>query len=209
MKVAITTFATGHYKVRQQALLQTAKQYAPHIPLFAYYDFNEIGSPDHAINPYAFKVYCMEAVRNKGFDIVIWLDAPVFLLRPIDEWVEEIKKVGVYLQEGGFKVGQWANDRSLAHFNLTRDEAITLPNIHAQILAFDFSNPKAQAFFEEWKHCCAIGLFKGQWNNHNKTESQDPRCLGHRHDQTCLELLANKRNIPLQKPVLSKYFGAK
>jgi hypothetical protein len=53
-------------------------------------------------------------------------------------------------------------------------------------------------FLDELFKCSAAGLFIGQWNNKTKTESKDDRCLGHRHDQTCIELLAYKLDIKKQ-----------
>jgi hypothetical protein len=209
MRIAITTFATGSYIQRQKSLLQSIKQYAPHIDFYPYYDFKEIGSPEHKENPYAFKVYCIQKVRNMGYEIVIWLDAPIFLMKSIDDWIQEIQQVGVFLQEGGFKVGQWANDSSLRYFQISRDDAMRYGNIHAQIMGFDFTNTETHTFFAKWKECCNRGLFKGEWNNHKNTESQDLRCLGHRHDQTCAELVAYEQHIPLSKPALGRYFGAK
>jgi len=35
-------------------------------------------------------------------------------------------------------------------------------------------------------------MFKGAWNNNNQTESQDPRCKGHRHDMSCGSIMVNQ-----------------
>jgi hypothetical protein len=73
-------------------------------------------------------------------------------------------------------------------------------------MAFDFRHPITSQFFAMWKDCLTAGLFRGSWKNDKKTESQDERCLGHRHDQTCAELCAHKLGIELQPMVLENYF---
>ena len=73
-------------------------------------------------------------------------------------------------------------------------------------MAFDFRHPITSQFLDMWKECCKAGLFRGAWKNDQKTESQEERCLGHRHDQTSAELIADKLGIKLQPLVLDNYF---
>ena len=42
------------------------------------------------------------------------------------------------------------------------------------------------------------GIFKGAWHNNHKTESQDPRCAGCRHDMSAGSIIANKLNMEYQ-----------
>jgi hypothetical protein len=99
--------------------------------------------------------------------------------------------------------GQWANDRALAYFNVTRDQAMTISTIYACFLGFNFLSPVAQEFFARWKKACEDGIFIGQWTNATLSESQDTRCTGHRHDQTCAELILHAMQVPLQTKVYS------
>jgi hypothetical protein len=114
--------------------------------------------------------------------------------------------VGVYLQADGWKCGQWANDKCLQYFGVTREESMTIQNCYACILAFDFRHPITPVFFNYWKAACQAGMFYGKGKNTLKTESEDARCLGHRYDQTCAELIAHKLGIPLSPMVLDDYF---
>ena len=182
--------------------------------MIAFNSFAEIGSPTQTDSPYAFKLYSIEAARKRGYDIVIWCDSPFRLVRPIEPWIVEIEKRGVYLQRGGWMIGQWANDNALTAFGLTRDQALDMPNVSAGIMAFDFRNPVTHTFLRRMRECSDSGLFKGEWNNREKTESQDERCLGHRHDQTCAELVAAELGIEHGPPTVgnasatSRYFTA-
>ena len=138
-----------------------------------------------------------------GYDIVIWCDSPARLIRNISTWIPEIEKRGVYLQEDGHPLGSWANDRALAAFGMTRDEAMKLKTVYASIMAFDFRHPLTKPFIYKWKECADKGLFKGNWNNKEFTESQDPRCEGHRHDKTCAELVAHEMGIKTAPRVIT------
>jgi hypothetical protein len=204
MKVAFVTYADGHYIPVQATLVKSIHKHHPDATIFSFHELKTIGSPSHQERPYAFKVYAVEYARKLGYDVVIWLDSPFRLIKPIDEWIKEIEKVGVYLQRDGWWCGQWANDNSLKYFGVSRDEAMTIPNIYACILAFDFRHPITPVFFERWKTACDDGAFCGKGKNTEKTESQDERCLGHRHDQTCAELIAHQLNLPLSELVLGE-----
>ena len=108
-RVAFVTYADGGYIPVQQILIRRIRKIYPHATIFAFNSVSEIGKncPPHSVAPYAFKVYAIEYALSKGYDIVIWLDSPCRLVRSIDTWIQEIEKVGVYLQGDGWKCGQW------------------------------------------------------------------------------------------------------
>jgi hypothetical protein len=206
MKIAFVSFANGGYIPIQDGLTRSLMKHEPAIAVFPFHYFEDIGSPSHKEKPYAFKLYAIEHVRKIGYDIIIWCDSPIRLIKPITDWIPLIEKVGVYLQKDGWGIGQWANDNALHWFGVTRDEAITQSNCYACVIAFDFRHPIADRFFTMWRQALDAGIFNGRWNNDQKTESQDDRCLGHRHDQTCAELTAYKLGIELQPMVIGNYF---
>jgi hypothetical protein len=79
----------------------------------------------------------------------------------------------------------------LDYFLKNRDEAMNIQMFSAGFMMLDFNNPIAREFFSLWKRTCELGYFKGSWNNDQKTESQDERCKGHRHDMSCASLVAH------------------
>ena len=208
--VAFVTYADGSYIPVQKTLVKSIRKIYPDATIFIFNHPKDIHHccPSHQEAPYGFKVYGIEYAKSKGYDIVIWLDSPNRLIRKIDNWITEIEKIGVYLQGDGWWCGQWANDKSLQYFGVSRDEAMMIQNIYACILAFDFRHPITSIFFERWKKACMDGMFYGNGKNDKKTESQDPRCLGHRYDQTCAELIAYQMKLPLSDMVLGedRYF---
>jgi hypothetical protein len=207
MKLAFVNVATeGYYKEVSRDLVKSIQTHCPDAMIFSFHRFEDFGSPSHADNPYAFKLYAIDYVRNLGYDLIVWCDSPIRVTRPIDEWIPEIERVGVYIQQDGWTIGQWANDKALEWFKVSRDEVMEQPNCYATLIGFDFRNPVAVTFFDMWWKAMEQGVFTGQWKNNRNTESTDPRCLGHRHDQTCAELTCYTLGIPLQSWVLGRYF---
>ncbi len=201
--VAIVSYADGMYVPYLQRLRASVRRHSPGIPVFAFTNVSDIGSPTHAENPYAFKVYAIETVRRMGYRYVLWCDSILQLQKPIELLLPEITARGVYLPKDGWTCGTWANDNALQGFGISRDQAMDITSIWACFMAFDFSIPKTQAFFARWKEACDAGLFRGKHWNTAQTESQDPRCRGHRHDQTCAELTAYMVGISPGPGVLS------
>ncbi len=209
-RIAFVTFATGRYIGHDTKLRQSIQLHCPQADVFTFRSCDEIKSPEHSFNPYAFKVYAIEKVRSLGYEVVFWCDSINRLSRPIEPILQTLKTTGVYLPADGWKVGEWANDNSLQYFGITRDAVMNVECCYACVLGFDFRNPSAQEFFTLWKRACDDGIFCGMWDNTQKTESQDPRCRGHRHDQTCADLIAYKLRIPKSEALLGdkskKYF---
>jgi hypothetical protein len=200
-KVAFVSFATGIYIEKQKRLEFSVRKFG--YDIFTYTTFESIGSPTHEESPYEFKLHAIRAVYMKGYDIVIWCDSIIQLLRPITSWIPEIEKRGVYLQKDGHRLGNWANDRALEEFGVKRDDVMAEgTTIYACVMAFDFRHPITKRFLYRWKQCADKGLFRGKWNNKDRSESQDPRCEGHRHDQTCAELVARELEIKVGPRVM-------
>jgi hypothetical protein len=209
-RIAFVTFSNGRYLGQEIHLRESVRRACPEADVFTFHDVMEIGSPTHRQSPYSFKVHAIETVRAQGYQIIFWCDSVCRLRKPIDTLLPLLRERGVYLQADGWRSGVWANDRSLEYFGLTRDEAMQIESIYACILAFDFRTPIAQEFFRRWKKASEDGIFRGHWTNDAKTESQDERCRGHRHDQTCADLISYQMGIPRSAALLGdkseKYF---
>ena len=195
--VAFVTFATGDFLKLVYKWKSSIEQYSPETDIFIFTDFSQIGSPSHEEVPYAFKPYAIERIKSMGYDIVIWCDSCIRLAKDIRILIPQIQSRGVFLQnDTNHTIGDWANDKSLEYFKITRDDAMNMPAIYACIMAFDFKQEVTLEFLRRWKKTADNGIFQGKWNNEQKTESQDVRCKGHRHDQTCAELISYQLNIP-------------
>ena len=202
MRYAVVSFASGPYAPYGQRLKGLLRQVSPGIDVFVFSHESEFGSPLHRDNPYAFKVYAIEAVRDMGYEVVLWCDSILNPTRPLETIIPEVERVGVYLAEDGWKTGMFANDKCLDYFGVTRDQAMEITAIWACFMGFDFKNPTTHEFLRRWKKACLEGAFAGRAFNHDGSESADPRCKGHRHDQSCAELISHQMGIPRSLPVL-------
>jgi hypothetical protein len=200
--VAFVTFSNGKYLGFEKDFERSVLNIYPNASVFCFHDFSEIQSPHHSVSPYAFKVYCIEKVRQLGFSVIVWSDCINRLEKSIDSIFQETSQKGIYLQGDVHASGLFANDKCLSYFGITRDDAMKIEAIYACIMIFDFRNPVTSIFFDRWKKACQDGIFIGNWNNNLLTESQDPRCRGHRHDQSCTELISYQLGIPRSKALL-------
>ena len=156
------------------------------------------GCPEHAQTPYGFKPHAFRVARDLGFDQAVWLDASVWLLRPLDDIWARIDEDGYYLEPDGHMVGEWISDNALGLLELSRDEAMEMPLIEGKLIGLDLRDDTASAFLDEWLRLCDAGGFNGTWDNDGRQVSDDPRCRGHRHDIACGSPLAHSFGMGLQ-----------
>lgn len=190
MKRAIINLSTGHYVNGQERLVRTLSEC--NADLLFFQNESEINAPRHKENPYAFKTYAFKHALNLGYNQILWLDASIYAIKKIDSVWDIISREGHIMQYAGWNCGQWANDKCLDYFNLSRDEAMKMPMYgNAGLLGLDFTNTRSYSFFEKWHKASEEGIFIGEWTNKSNTESNDIRCLGHRHDMVVGSIIAN------------------
>lgn len=159
---------------------------------FGFMGEHSVGAPKHAENPYAFKLYALEAAIDKGYDQILWVDSSVYAIKDVQPIFDIIDRQGYVMQDSGHYVGNWGSDIQLNAFNLNRDKAMGMRMYgNAGLLGLNIKSPIAMGFFIKWRHCMNIGLFKGHWTNEDKAESRDERCLGSRHDMVIGSILAH------------------
>lgn len=188
-KRAIVNFSNnnGWYGQGRERLKTMLPDFVPDdVDMFFFEDEEKIGSPIHRDNPYAFKLYALQNVLEKGYHTLLYMDASLFPIRRLDAIFDVIEKEGMFAQHAGHMCGTWANDACLEYFGLTRDEAMLIPMYgNAGLLGLDLNNPDILNFYVRWRTSMQDGMFKGEWTNKNKSQSKDKRCKGHRHDMVC------------------------
>jgi hypothetical protein len=83
-KVAVISLGTEDYEKGRLRLAQTLSvmdNYAGDFFLFE--NESECNSPIHRRNPYAFKIYAIEKVRDMGYNQILWLDCSVYVIKSI------------------------------------------------------------------------------------------------------------------------------
>lgn len=198
MRKAIVNLSTLRYAKAQYRLSESLKNRTD-AEVLLYQSERQVGSPMHHINPYAFKIYAIEEALRQGYTQILWLDSSCYAIKEIQPVFDIIDQEGYFMEWSGHWAHHWSNDKSLEYFEVTRDEAMDIPLFSAGFLGLDFTNDRTKTFFSLWKEAMLAGIFKGEWTNNNKTESQDVRCLGHRHDLTCGGIIAHQLGMKHHK----------
>lgn len=174
------------------------------LPYRFFIDSLPTGALAHTDAPYAFKVYAMrQALEETGYTRIMWLDAPMIVQkRSVTELFDEASVTGGCFVYNGWSVGQWTSDMALQQLGLSREEALAIPDIIGGCFVLDFAHEAANNLFNDlWAYAHDGVSFQGAWSNAFREVSQDSRCLGHRHDQSILSVLAMRYGCSRLKPV--------
>lgn len=183
----VVNFATGHY-LKGQARL-AASLYKQGARAFLLDDYKAIYSPTHQESPYEFKVH---AIR-KAFDyedIVLWVDASMYLVGDLTRIENLIKQDGYFMEEAGHYAGRWTNQYTRHYFNVTPEEMLQGPGgitmFSAGLVGLNLKSEVAMQFLYEWEQSAKAGCFKGDWGDH-------------RHDMTCASIIASRLGMKYQR----------
>ncbi len=189
MKTIILNFAKGAwYPAGQRRLVESLAKVGYTGDLATFTDESQLGVPPHREQPYAFKVAAVKGAMERGYDLALWADSAVWAHQPLDRLWAALEETSHLFFEGGWNCGQWCNDACLAHFGITREQAKAMPMFMACCMGFNFHHDVTKEFVRRWE--AALPTFPGAWNNDARTESQDPYCMGHRHDQSAGSIIA-------------------
>jgi len=194
MKKAIVNLSTHQYRRGQQRLVNSL-QGKTDADIITFSSEVEVGALPHKENPYSYKVYCFDRLFDMGYTQILWLDASAYAIGDVQPIFDIIENYGFFGEEAGHWASTWTNDFTLNYFGITRDEAEKIPLFSAGFTGINFEKPRGGEFFDRWKRSMEAGCFKGQWNNQGKTESQDPRCEGHRHDLAAASIIAYQMGL--------------
>ena len=162
------------------------------------------GSPTHEENPYAFKVYAFQAAIAQGYDKILWFDASIYAVKPLDYIFGKIENQGSYFVSNGYNARQECNDRCLDYFGIDYNKAVNIPMISSGIVGLDMNDIYANTFLDRWTEAMEDGIFKGS-RSHNPEESSDARFLHSRQDQSCGSLIVHQLELELDIEPLGKH----
>lgn len=145
--------------------------------------------------PYQFKVYAILEAMERGFDVVVWCDSSIRMVKDIQPLLDIAKERGVCAFDNlGHPLINWISDIALQQLGIMewqlRDEQIK--QIMACCIIFDFSNPIGVKVFEEWLAASRDGV-----SFQNGYGSTRPEFKGTRHDQACLSGILWKNKVEL------------
>lgn len=209
MKKAIVNLATRPNDKRgQHRLQQSIEMYAGDVDFFGFTNERQVGAPSHSDVPYGFKTFAIDYVRQRGYTQIAWLDAAVWLVDEIDHVWDYVSEHGILMQSTGHNCGNWSSDRQLEHFETSRDDAMNIEMRWAGFQFLDFSHAITNVYFKKYHQYSKEGtMLRGAWTNELGQESDDPRCMGTRHDQVVASFLGEKLKIPICRKEFAVYVG--
>lgn len=178
--------------------------------LLCYNDEHQVNCPPHDLMPYAFKVGALNRAVESGYTTLLWCDASVWAIKPLNPIFDYIEKHGHVFFMAGFNCAQWTNDRALEILSVSRDEAEKMPMLMALCFGIDVRHERSKLFLERLTaYVLETESVRGQWTNNHQTESRDPRCLGHRHDQSVASIVAARLGMELSSghETFLSYYG--
>lgn len=145
--------------------------------------------------PYNAKASAFEEAINKGYTHILWLDCSVWAVTDPNPIMDIINNEGYYIGQSGYNCAQTCSDKCLEYFEVTRDEAEEMKDCHSGVMGVYTSNPTGKEFIEKFIQAGKDGAFMGSRLHDN--QSQDPRFLFHRQDQSCASILSSKLGMKL------------
>jgi hypothetical protein len=185
----LVSVATGRFNNTHQDSKESILKTWPHDVKFWVGEFPP-GSPTHEVAPYAFKAFALKCAMECGYSTVTWVDSSIHVQKDPSEYIDQVKSVGYYFQHNGFSCANTCTDAVLKHFGVTRDEAVHIPEVVGGI--YGLHRDVGRSFISDLVECAKLGLFTGN-RVHDTKDSQDPRFLFCRHDQSIMSLLVHQR----------------
>jgi hypothetical protein len=138
-----------------------------------------------------------EAIEN-DFTHILWLDSSVWAVKDPNPIMDIINEEGYYFWANGYNCAQECSDKCLEYFGITRDEAEKMPVASTSMFGVNITNPIGQEFIERWIQSALDGVFYGSRFHDN--QSQDPRFLWHRQDQSAASIILNQLGCKIHAP---------
>lgn len=177
MRKCIVSFAdTPAY----QAKMRRLEKSIPHgIDFLGFTDVKQIDCEPHSQIPYKFKPAAIAKARDMNYDLVIWCDSPIHVVKPLTKFFEYLEEYDfAFFDNIGHSLGMWTNDRCLDYFSMNRETALETKMIMACCMGFNFRHEYVNSLFDEYYELADM-LYPGSWKDH-------------RHDQTVMSFLLNR-----------------
>ncbi len=154
-----------------------------------------VGSPSHQDQPYAFKAYAMKWAFDNGYTTATWIDSAIHMEGSPDRYMRQLEQDGYYFQDNGFNCAQTCSDKMLHHYGVNRDQAEKLSEVVGGCWGLHVRNSD---FVDELVRNSSLGLFSGS-RDRDSSDSNDPRFLFCRHDQSLMSLMVHKRDWSVKR----------
>lgn len=210
----VVSVATGaHYRKGQERLTEWLAAHGENYRIWNDSSGLPAGSPTHDECNYAFKAYAL-AEALKEHHTLLWCDASIIPLRSLEPLWERIERDGYWIFKAGWNNYQWTADSAYADLFVpgfvgsghgiedSRSCNRGIPHVATTAFGFSMAHAKGRAIFDEfYRLATTTKAFHGPWRNSNCPNPVNPNekraapcgppdVFGHRHDQSCLSVIA-------------------
>jgi hypothetical protein len=155
-------------------------------------------------NPYTCKASALQYALDNHHDVVLWCDASIYAIKPINKLMELIDKQGYFFWGSGENCAQTVSDKCLKYFGITRDEAELIPECATSVFGVNLKTEKGRKFITRFIQATHDGAADGSRQHDN--QSKDPRFKYHRQDQSVASLIMHELGMELEQ---TRYVGYK
>jgi len=177
----------------------------------------ERGWPSHQEKPYGFKGYALKEAAEL-YDLLLWCDSSVVPVRSMEPLWERIERDGAWISHNGWMNDLWCADSWYADcfpgmpIEEAREINRQVPHVVATCFGLNVRHEIGAGILAEYFRLASeTRAFCGPWINSNYPGSSagrggraapcgPPEVMGHRHDQSCLSLLAHRFGVELTRP---------
>jgi hypothetical protein len=173
------------YTAYQQRLIASCNKFHPFYKVWT--DEYPPGSLTHQESLYGFKVHAFKEAFRLGYDNVLWLDSPAYLLDDPLPIFNQIEADGHYLINGEIPLWPHINKRTADHFGMT-NEAIKRGDY--RLLSGSFIGlHKDSPILHQWAWYEENGFFLSA-SEDAQQEIEFEGYQGFRHDESVLSMIA-------------------
>jgi len=185
----VVSFAKGYNFLRGLKRLEE-KCKLLNIDFFGFTEY-PTGCPDHQASPFAFKFFCIDEIRKKGYKKILWLDTSVIIKNNLDDIFNFIERDGYFFIQNWHTVGDYCHDKALKTLGITREQSFKVACMQGTNFGLNFNHDSSLKFLNEIIRLSLDGItFPGPYTNTNNIASKDNRVLGHRHDQIAMSIIS-------------------
>lgn len=163
-----------------QAKMRRLEKSVPYgVDFLGFTSVSQLDCEPHNVIPYKFKPAAIDKAKTLGYDLVIWADSPVHVIKPLDQAFDYLEENKYFFFDNiGHSLGMWTNEKSLEYFGYTREQALHTKMIMACCMGFNFTDQAVSGLQDEYFELADM-LYPGSWSDH-------------RHDQTVMSYLLNR-----------------
>jgi len=178
--------------------------------------------PSHEERPYAFKAFAMHSAAGR-YDSVLWCDASILPLQPLEPLWERIERDGYWLQLNDAQPNyEWTADSAYEDLwpytpiEEAREENRRIPHLEFCAFGLSLQHAAGAKFLEELFRLAHGNAFCGPWSNlacpthrvmdgvkYTMAVCGPADVRGHRHDQTAASVIAYRLGIRASSDLLA------